>query len=123
MIKQNEIPINRRASEVGGKLKGKGMVYFNGKKMPVELKDSRSGGIGIEISQRKLERLQLQKDDIIKLEFIISNGNHEKIEFIVKHITPMDDNKITKYKIGLQYADKSTLTEMQRNIQASNQIN
>ncbi len=118
MIKQNEIPINRRASEVGGKLKGKGMVYFNGKKMPVELKDSRSGGIGIEISQRKLERLQLQKDDIIKLEFIISNGKYEKIEFIVKHITPIGN--MGKYRIGLRYADKRRVSNAQTNIIHSN---
>jgi hypothetical protein len=121
MTEQPKHLIDRR-SKIGEELNEKGMMYFNGKKMPVKLKDSRAGGIGIEISQRKLKRLKLQKEDRTEIELLMPTGKYEKIEFIVKHITPIDDSRTTKHQIGLQYADRSTLTNMQRNIKASNQI-
>ena len=109
---------NRRTSRIEKKLNERGTVYFNNQKKVVDIVDSRAGGIGIEISQRKLKRLKLQKGNRIKIELLMPTGKYEKVEFIVKHITPIDN--MGKYRIGLRYADKRRVSNAQTNIIYSN---
>jgi len=100
------------------KLEGRGMVYFKDKKTPVELIDSRASGIGIKMSKKSLDRLQLQINNKIELELPMPTGKYEKHTFIIKHITPTR----LGYRVGLQYANKRNLSYGQRNIISSNRL-
>ena len=108
--------INRRKNIMAGQsVQENARIHLGKKIFLIILINKRPGGIAVVISRQNYNSIQPKTENKLTVEMLLETGKFGKKEFIIKHIT----SNGAKYIIGLQYADDSCLSPMQRQMLVS----